>query len=407
VGLFGGFNAEKKLAKANEHLERGSFYEARSLFEEILGRENVDAMVRSQAKAGWRHARQGLIAGQQEEAERLIAAGDRETAADCLRTVLEIAGDDIEVPGSRARLEEIDPGSIRQSAADRIMSGIDEAARPEEIAPEEGEAVADFGQSPDDLFEVYMNAFSEEIATRYRAQGDAFRDAYLLLQQGNFEEAIAGFEKLPAPQANDSIVRLEMGQALLFAGKYDEALARIEGLSLPAELEYRRATMAASLLEQAGRIDEAYAEAERLYRDNPKDVEAASIYADLLIQKDQAAEALAIVKGLIMAGDPSPELVNLAARAYVAAGRVEEGRDLLEQSLENFFQGPGWRGQAPRFPLGAARELFQLYIALNEEPEYVRAMAQHLITYDPDNAERYKEALRVYAEAREGNRPEA
>jgi tetratricopeptide (TPR) repeat protein len=401
VGLFGGFHAEKKLAKGNEHLERGSFYEARSQFEEILAREGVDPTIRSQAKAGWRRARLGLIAGQQEEAERHIAAGEREAAADCLRTVLEIAQDDIEVPESRRRLEEIDPSSVKRSAAERILAGIDEESRVEEIAPEEGDAVADFGQSPDDLFEVYMNAFSEEVAERYRAQGPLFRDAYLHLQDGDFEGAIANFEKLPATQAADPIVRLERSQALLFDGKMEEALALIEGLTLPAELEHRRATMAASLLDQVGRTDEAFAEAERLFESHPTDVEAASIYADLLTQRGRATEALAIVKGLIMSGDPSPELVNLAARAYVAAGKVEEGRDLLEQSLEIFFQGPGWRGQAPRFPLGAARELFNLYIALGEEPELVRAMAQHLIAYDPDHADRYKDALRRYAEARE------
>jgi len=336
-----------------------------------------------------------------------MSTGDREAASDCLRAAIEIAEDDIDVSEFRRKLEEIDPSSARRSAAEKIMAGIEEGIGLEEVAPEEGEAVADFGESPEDLFEVYMNAFSGEVADRYRAQGVEFRDAYLKLQEGDFDGAIAGFEALPGALANDPIVRLEKSQALLFAGRQEEALALIEDLALPAELEYRRATMAATLLDRAGRTDEAFAVAEELFRNHPTDVEAASIYADLLIQKGAAEKALAIVKGLIMAGDPSPDLVNLAARAYVAAGRVEEGRDLLEQSLENFFQGPGWRGQTPRFPLEAARELLHLYIALNEEPEFVRAMAQHLVTYDPDHADHYKETLRAYAEARERSQPEA
>jgi predicted Zn-dependent protease len=401
VGLFGGFNAEKKLAKASQHLDQGSFYEARLGFEEILGREGIEDAIRAQAKEGWRRARRGLIAGQEEEAARLLANGEREAAAEALRTILEIAGDDIEVPDVRRRLLELDPASAPRSAAEKILAGLDEAAPQEAIPPEEGEAVADFGESPDDLFEVYLNAYSEQVAERYRAQGPLFRDAFLALQGGDVTGALAAFEGLPADRAADPIVRIERAHALMLQGKAEEALALLEGLSEQNELEYRRGMMAATLLDQVGRAEEALSESERLYGAHPTDVEAASLHAEILIHHGRADEALAIVKRLIMAGDPSPELVNLAARAYIAAGKIVEGRDLLEQSLEAFFQGPGWRGQTPRFPLSAARELFHLYIAVDENPELVRAMAQHLITYDPDHAERYKDALRLYAEERE------
>jgi tetratricopeptide (TPR) repeat protein len=400
VGLFGGFHAEKKLAKANEHLGRGSYYEARAAFEEILGREGIDASIRTQAKDGWRRARRGLIAIQEEEAERLLGVGERAGAVDCLKTILELAEDDLEVPDIRRRLEELDPASAPRSAAEKILAGLDEAADVEIIPPEEGEAVADFGQTPEDLFEIYMNALSGKVAERYRAQGIPFRRAFLLLQEGNISGALASFDEIPADAAADPIVRLERANALMLDGKVEEALALLGGLALPEELDYRRGMMAASLLDQAGRGEAALAEARRLHENHPTDAEAASLYAEILIHQGGADEALAIAKGLIMSGDPSPELVNLAARAYIAAGKIEEGRDILEQSLEGFFQGPGWRGQAPRFPLGAARELFNLYIAMDEGPEMVRAMAQHLITYDPDNAERYKETLRVYADER-------
>lgn len=401
MGLFGGFNAEKKLAKASAHLQQGAFYEARTAFEEILGREGVDPAIRAQAKDGWGKARLGLIDGQREEVERYLQAGERDEALQCLQTIIEIAEDDIDVSEVRAKLETIDPSLGPASSAERILSRLDDSVAQEELPPEEGEAVADFGQSPEDLFEVYLNAVPESVANLYRDQGVAFRDAYLTLQDGDITGALDGFAKLPPERAADPIVRLEWGQALLLDGKSEEALAMLLDLHLPDALEHRRRLMAAQLLEQVGREEEALDEAQKLYHDFPADTEAAALYADILILRERADEALKIVKALIEAGDPSPDLVNLAARAYIAAGKVEEGRDLLEQSLENFFQGPGWRGQTPRFPLGAARELLGLYIALDEDPEIVRAMAQHLVTYDPDRADQYREALLRYAEARE------
>jgi tetratricopeptide (TPR) repeat protein len=401
VGLFGGFNAEKKLDKAGAQLQQGAFYEARAIFEEILGRQEVDPAIREQAKNGWRKARRGLIDGQREEAELRLQAGERDEALECLRTIMEIAGDDIDVSEIRAKLERIDPTLTPSNPTERILSHLDDSVAQDELPPEEGEAVAGFGQSPDDLFEVYLNAVPEPVADLYRAQGEAFRDVYLTLQDGDIEGALEGFAKLPSEQAADPIVRLEWGQALLLDGKHEEALGMLLDLPLPDALEHRRRLMAAQLLEQVGRKEEAFEGAQSLYRDFPADTEAAALYAEILILRERAEEALKIVKNLIEAGDPSPDLVNLAARAYIAAGKVEEGRDLLEQSLENFFQGPGWRGQTPRFPLGAARELLGLYIALDEEPEIVRAMAQHLVTYDPDRADQYREALRRYAEERE------
>lgn len=394
MGLFG-FNAEKKMAKAREHLQRGLFYEARMAFEEILKREDVDGGIRSQAKDGWRSARQGMISEQMEEALRLLRAEERESAIESLRTVVEIADDDLDSGEAKRLLSEL---TREPDEAELLLSGLEVPPPPTAHVPvdEDGEGSA-FGESPEDLLEVYLGSFPEEIAERYRRLGREFRDAYLMLQQGDPSEASRLFESIPHDLQGDPIVRLEWGQALLLLDRNEESLALLEGIELPQILERRRAEMATVLLDRLGRKEEAEAEASRLFAAHGNEAEVAIFFGEIMVGHGRFDEALAALKPFIPSGDP-PDVIPLAARAYLGKGDLEEGTGLLEQALEVFFQGPGLGGRAPRFPVSAARELLAHRIRSGSDMESVRALAQHLITYDPGSSEGYLEALRAYAE---------
>ncbi len=394
MGLFG-FNAEKKLAKAQEQLARGFFYEARAAFEEILKREDVVGGLRSQAAEGWRSARRAMMDQQMEEAGRLLQAAERDSAIESLRTVLEIAEDDLDCSEAKAVLAKLQEETEGPEAIMRTLE-IPPVAAVQAVVDESADGPV-FGESPDDLMEVYLGPLSEEIAERYRSLGTEFRDAFLSLQQGDPQDAARRFEAIPDDRQTDPFIRLERGQALLLLDRNEEALESLQGIELPAPLERRRAEMSTILLDRLGRRDEAEAEARRLYAAHPGEADIAVFFSDILIGHGVFQEALDALKPFIPAGDP-PEVIPLAARAYLGIGDLQEGKDLLEQALEVFFQGPGIGGRAPRFPVAAARELLGLRIQMDAGLEGVRALAQHLIQHDPGSSETYLEAVRRYAE---------
>lgn len=395
MGLFG-FNAEKKLAKARENLQKGFFYESRMAFEEILKREDVDGGIRSQAKEGWRSARQGMIAEQMEEARRLIRAEERDSALESLQTVVEIADTDLDCAEAKAMIAELT--RAEEGAADALRGlEVPVPAAVEMVEDADGDGVG-FGESPDDLLEVYLGAMPEEIAETYRGLGTEFRDAFLMLQQGEPAEAARLFESVPAERKGDPVVRLEWGQALLLLDRNEESLELLQNIALPPALERRRAEMATILLDRLGRRSEAEAEARRLYAAHGQEAEVALFFGDIMVGHGQFDDALAALKPFIPAGDP-PEVIALAARAHLAKGEIEEGKGLLEQALEIFFQGPGLGGRAPRFPIAAARELLSFRIQSGAEMESVRSLAQHLINNDPGSSEAYLETVRRYAES--------
>ena len=127
-------------------------------------------------------------------------------------------------------------------------------------------------------------------------------------------------------------------------------------------------------------------------------MEAAALYADTLLRNKKPQEALDVIEPF-HTPRPDPEVDSLVVRAYLGTGKAQEARDLLEATVEGFFQNPG--GLHARFPLWAARELLGLYVGIGEEPKRVRSLVQHLISQDPESADRYKGILAAYAEKRE------
>jgi hypothetical protein len=400
VGLFG-FNPEKKLAKANEQLERGFFYEARLAYEEILGKDGIPDSIRVQAKEGWRKARMMLIAGQTEEARRLLSANDAEGAAESCRAAIEIAADDLD-PGDAVRiLVEIEgPPQTKKSA---LLQGLDEVAREGALEPirdledaEPEEVVA--GSEADELFEVYLNAMLETTAGRYRALGPAFRDAYLRLQDGAADAALQLFDRIPDSIRHDSICQIEKAQALLLAARNREALETLDGIEPPTELQRRCSEMRIILYDRLAMQDEAEREARQLWTAEPAEAETALLYAEILNARGKHDAALEVLAPVLKGRHSHPEADNLAAQAYRGLGRVDEARSILEGTVERYFQGGYATGDMQRFPVWAGRELLDLYVMTREDADKVRSLVQHLIRNDPANAEMYKNALASYAE---------
>jgi tetratricopeptide (TPR) repeat protein len=141
--------------------------------------------------------------------------------------------------------------------------------------------------------------------------------------------ALAHYEKTGTRYAQNPAWTAHYGAALLAAGRTKDALAVLERIppSDPAAL-----FDAGVALGQAG----AYAEAARFFasaRKGYKDPYAAGYNeALMLVEAGDNAGAIRVAQEMIVAGKAPAELYNLASRALVGAGRIDEAYDALRQA---------------------------------------------------------------------------
>lgn len=88
----------------------------------------------------------------------------------------------------------------------------------------------------DDLFDAAVDVFREEVANRYRAQGEDFREFFLQLQDGELDGIEEGFSQILAEATEGSdthaVVTLERGKLRLLLGDFENARADLEACRL-------------------------------------------------------------------------------------------------------------------------------------------------------------------------------
>jgi tetratricopeptide (TPR) repeat protein len=176
------------------------------------------------------------------------------------------------------------------------------------------EARADFEQA-------LKLAPSDEIAHVYLAEIH-----YRAKRRG---EAIAHYEKSGTRFAQDPVWTRHYVRALIEAGRTKDAVAVLDRISPQDPVGWFDAGVA---LGQAG----AHAEAARLFaaaRKGYKDPYLPGYNeALMLIEAGDSAGAIRVAQELITEGRGTAELYNLASRALVGAGRIEEAYDALRQA---------------------------------------------------------------------------
>jgi tetratricopeptide (TPR) repeat protein len=141
--------------------------------------------------------------------------------------------------------------------------------------------------------------------------------------------ALAHYEKSGRRFAQDPRWTLHYGRSLLDAGRTKQAVAVLDRIP---EADGTSLFEAGVALGQAG----AHAEAARFFaaaRKSYKDAYTARFNEALMrIEAGDNEGAIRVVQELIADGNAPAELYNLASRAYVNAGRVQEAYDALRQA---------------------------------------------------------------------------
>lgn len=386
MGLFGnlfGKDPSKLLDRAEAQLGRGNAYKARQLVEEAREAAEGEAADGVAERAGRLEAscRAALAESALEEAGYMEEEGDFADAAEWIASALEHLDDE----GRRLELRK-----RRKDLLARAKRAEQERLRPVmlEKPGSGGGAEGEEDAGPDTLetevrFGTLVGTLDDEVADRYLHRPTPFQQAYVDLNEGRVEEALAGFDALAQADPGDAVVRLERGRCRLLLG--DPAGAREDLEAAWPELGGRRLDSSGasvpSLWAEAcldagdGQDPEAVIEgladlAESAEDGGPDDPEIAALYGRALLlagRPEGAAEHLAT------AAETFPgrqDLRYLLARAVAEAGGPE-GRDRAIQVLETAIAPSCASGKCSKPPLhGPSVRLLQgLYLDRLEEVE--------------------------------------
>lgn len=312
------------LARAEEHLGAGRAYEAllaagRAV--EVAPRDGApDHRPRARELAG--RARELLAASALSEADRAEADGDYDDAAEWVVSALEHVRANGEAGGPAGSTGSAGPGGggrdPREPELKRrlraLRSRAREAARqPTLLRRQEGDGgdgspEEPAGPDPLDLethFGTLVGTLDEEVAERhYLHRPIPFQQAYVDLNEGRLDDALATFDALAAAEPDDPAVRLERGRCRLLAG--DAAGAREDFEAAWPDLGDRP-------LDTSGELS------------------VPALWAEAVLAQGDAETVAERLEELTAGEESDPELVALRGRALLEVGstRYEEARDLL------------------------------------------------------------------------------
>lgn len=227
------------LARAEEHLGSGRAYEAllaagRAV--EVAPRDGApDHRPRAREIAG--RARELLAASALTEADRSEADGDYDDAAEWVASAVEHLRANGELEGPGGATGEAGPGGPGGRGHDPRVADLkrrlralrsrarEAAQQPTLLRRQEGEGGGapeePAGPDPLDLETHYgtlVGTLDEEVAERhYLHRPLPFQQAFVDLNEGRLEEALATFDALAAAEPDDPAVRLERGRCRLLS----------------------------------------------------------------------------------------------------------------------------------------------------------------------------------------------
>ncbi len=381
MGILGKlFGSKPSIVKIQRALEQGSYAEALHLGEDLLaGGDKTTELADSLIAAADGLARLNL-----EEGIRSQQAGNAQLAEEHLQLAMSQARSaelikDIEIALEQNRAEpptwttdsdqlETAPGSACGSCAP--------AARKAEV-------------SPDDLpdlqsqIELIVASYPVEVQQRYLAQSDSFFKAFLLVHEGEDQQALPYWDEVPREERDD-LYLFELGCLHARLGNDGQGLTLLQqALDLdPGNPLVIDALL--SLFLEKGEHSSAH---KLLQQQVDAGVQPALCYArlcELQVAAQDSVAAFDSARKALAAGYAEPAFFVLAAGLFEAAGHLEEAEQLLS-GLPGGGCGGGINLPLAEFLLRQNRELAKILDAFNgacrQEPDNPRWQLRVAQTY--------------------------
>ncbi len=385
MGLFNLFSSssyEKLEKKGDGYFEVKKFGDAKLAYEDALSRlegKSIPGFLTHKKRIEEKivKSREALAAKHKSDAEDLIEAGCDEDAAELLELALELTG-----------------SSALTAEVERLLQDIQ--ARQ---AYPENEAIVEFVsefESDDDNdednadhhFTVLCGALPEEEQGAYRSYGESFKQGYVALNRGDFDQAIDFLSRaLEEHGSGASYIHLELATAYLNIGDMETAYDLLEQFMNAYPTSVRAYEMLCDILWEKG----AHTEALKRLSGCPDEIQASLrihlLLGDTLLQAKRYNEAETFYLKHMERNGWNEYLARGLAKTYEAVGSEERARHLYARIMSE-CKGCG----ATVDPLVKQRYADLSYEA-GDLSEKVVELYLSLCREDPENRGRYYRRL--------------
>lgn len=331
MGLFNIFSGKLPADYENEGdaLARDKVWgEAKLAFEAALDKlakqSMADPAMEQRLQAKLNHSREALVTAHHKDATALMAAGCMEEARELLSLALELT--------SAPQLKEALVQQIRQThfdATTALPDTVDDVHLPPD-EPEFDEVVED----GDDHFDILLGSLPDEVEQAYRSYGHHFRQGYMALNQGAFDQAVT-FLTLAAEEnpATQSLVPLELATAYVNLGQAETARVLLEDLVRHQPDLLPAIQLLCDIYWEEKNFDQAMRLLDTLSPELAQSMGAYLLKGETLLQAERNNEAQSFFQNLIQTyGWHEPIAIGLA-KAHEAMGQTELARDVYGEII--------------------------------------------------------------------------
>ncbi|MCA9609664.1 MAG: tetratricopeptide repeat protein [Myxococcales bacterium] len=319
--LFGGASFADEIGEGDGLVEQGRHAEARAAYERAHDQARSDDE-RAQAQAKIDTCLDELARARIAEAEMLIENDALDLAEHELKNAMELAASDAIRNDARRRIETLEKEDAKRQQAEL----------PDEMSDE-------------DRWALLAGNWEEEQLDEYDEYGDAFREALLLLHDGDHAEARAALEAI-ADEYEDSVyLWLEIGRARMLGEAWDEAEEAfrtfLEGLGEDEGGAARLSALAnvATLRDRAGDEEGAIEMLSEAMDAFPEEPAVFSMMGRYLLDKGDAAEAAEVLEaGAVLLDEERPDwrYLELLGLAHLEAENEDAAAVYLDRVITFF-----------------------------------------------------------------------
>jgi tetratricopeptide (TPR) repeat protein len=339
---FGGSDPARDKAEAEAHFAAGRFYEARVAFERLADDTKASASDRALGEAGVVRAQDALARARIQEAERLLAAGQRELARTELQTAIDTARSEAIIAEARRLIERSERREVRA----------------QQVEVELGD---------DERWVLLAGNWSDAQLEEYDGYGEAFREALVRMAKGDAEGAKPVLERFAEEAEEDGVyLWLEVARGRSRTEDHPGATRALERFleRVPdedrSEARVDAYAYLAQLAERGGHEERAIEHLEEAIDRMPDDPRPFLHLGAYLRGKGHAAEAVEVLEaaiGLMDEDRPSWLALQELGLAKRDAGRHEAGIETLEAVIRQFVS----RGVVDELPPTTAAPLAALH----------------------------------------------
>ncbi len=364
-------------------------------------------------------ARESLAKRHFKNSRELLDAGNDDEAMDLLDLALELTKDDrlrreIET-FVHAQAEPGRTGDFRASSGPGVGGtpplphdrendepggnsgkGIDDG--PDNLAADSGDGN---GDDDEDYFFILINALPEDLRDAYETYSPAFRQGYIALNNGAFENAVAHFTRaMHLPGLHQPLIPVELATALIHLSQYDPARELLEDFIADHPDDIRAYQTLCDLYW----VTEDYSSAVRLIDQAPspfnETLPVKMLLGETCLQMKQYETAKDLFVSIENQFGENEMVSRSLARIYEATGDVETARDIYAKILN------GCARCGVRQDPFIKQRYAELCFACGERSERLLNLYLSLVLEIPDNKENYYEWIYQLYEAL-GNPAEA